>query len=384
MEIARTDEHRAYQQELRRFCDREVAPFAAKVDRGEHSVWEAYRKLGRAGLLAPTYPEEYGGAGGDLTMLALQMLELGRACPATALSTGASIMLGGATIARFGTEAQKARWLPPIAAGEHVACLGLTEPGAGSDVMSLTTRAERDGEGWILNGRKTFITNASDADVFVIFAATGEQDGRKTLGTFVLEKGAPGLTPGKPMAKMGMRGSPTCEIALENVRAGPDAVLGDPTRGFAQAMWPLTHERAMAPALAIGVLEWCLERCLRYATERIQFGRPIAAFQAIQFKLARMFADLTIAKATLRAVIEELESGRDARKEVSAGKIFAGEIAVRHTLEAIQILGGYGYMEEYEVERALRDVKLLEIGAGTTEVQLLVIAKELLGEMAGR
>jgi alkylation response protein AidB-like acyl-CoA dehydrogenase len=378
MEIARTEDQRAYQQALRRFCEREVAPHAVAVDRGEKSLWEAYRALGKAGLLAPNVPEAYGGGGGDLTMLAIFMAELSRACGSTALSCGASLLLGAGTVLRFGTEDQRRKYLPPLARGESIACLGLTEPGAGSDVMSLSTRATRDGDGWVIRGQKTFITNGPLADLYVIFARTGET----TLGTFLVEKGMPGLSAGAPMVKLGMRGSPTSEVVLEDVRVPGANVLGDPLKGFAQAMWALTQERAMSPAAAIGILESCLERCLRYATTRVQFGKPIASFQAIQFKLARMRADIALLTAILHEVIAGLEAGRDMRTEIAAGKIFAGEAAVRGALEAIQVFGGYGYIEESQVERALRDAKLLEIGAGTTEVQLLVIAKSLLGEAA--
>ncbi|MBI2899833.1 MAG: acyl-CoA dehydrogenase family protein [Planctomycetes bacterium] len=383
MDIARTDEQKAYQETVRKFCDREVAPHAMAVDRRERSVWETYRALGKAGLLAPHYPEAYGGGGGDVTMLAILMAELSRACSATALSVGASVVLGGNSILRFGTEDHRKKHLPRIARGECITCLGLTEPGAGSDVMSISTRATREGDSWVLRGQKTFITNAPDADLFLIFAVTGEEKGRKTMGEFLIEKGAPGLTPGRPMAKFGMRGSPTSEISLEDVRVPAANVIGDPKRGFAQAMWPLTNERALAPAMAIGVLDYLLERCIRYAGERVQFGRPIGAFQAIQFKIARMRADQLVLTAMLREVISGIESGRDIRQLVSAGKILAGELAVRNSLEAMQLFGGYGYIEETGIERAIRDVKLLDIGAGTTEVQLLVIAKELLGEAAG-
>ena len=378
MDIARTEDQRADQQALRRFCEREVAPHAVAVDRGEKSLWEAYRALGKAGLLAPNLPEAYGGGGGDLTMLAIFMAELSRACGSTALSCGASLLLGAGTVLRFGTEEQRRKYLPPLARGESIACLGLTEPGAGSDVMSLSTRATRAGDGWVIRGQKTFITNGPLADLYVIFARTGET----TLGTFLVEKGMPGLSAGAPMAKLGMRGSPTSEVVLEDVRVPAANVLGDPLNGFAQAMWPLTQERAMSPAAAIGLLESCLERCVRYATTRVQFGKPIASFQAIQFKLARMRADIALLTAILHEVIAGLEAGRDMRTETAAGKVFAGEAAVRGALEAIQVFGGYGYMEESEVERALRDAKLLEIGAGTTEVQLLVIARGLLGEAA--
>jgi len=378
MEIARTEDQRAYQQALRRFCEREVAPHAVAVDRGEKSLWEAYRALGKAGLLAPNLPEAYGGGGGDLTMLAIFMAELSRACGSTALSCGASLLLAAGTDLRFGTEEQRRKYLPPLARGESIACLGLTEPGAGSDVMSLSTRATRDGDGWVIRGQKTFITNGPLADLYVIFARTGET----TLGTFLVEKGMPGLSAGAPMVKLGMRGSPTSEVVLEDVRVPGANVLGDPLNGFAQAMWALTQERAMSPAAAIGILESCLERCLRYATTRVQFGKPIASFQAIQFKLARMRADIALLTAILHEVIAGLEAGREMRTEIAAGKVFAGETAVRGALEAIQVFGGYGYIEESQVERALRDAKLLEIGAGTTEVQLLVIARSLLGEAA--
>lgn len=382
MEIARTDEERAFQETLRRFCDQEVAPHARAVDRGERSLWETYRALGRMELLAPCFPEQYGGAGCGLSMLAVQMSELSRACGSTALSCGASVMLGGGTLARFGSDQQRERWLPGIASGEAIACLGLTEPGAGSDVQSLRTRAQRDGDGWVVSGSKTFITNAVDADLFLIYAVTGEEGGRNTLGTFVVEKGAAGLSTGEPMEKLGMRGSPTSEVNLDAVRVPAADVLGQPTDGWTQAMWPLTHERAIASAVTIGLLQGCIERCVRYVGERVQFGRPIGTFQAIQLKLARMRADQVMVTALLHAVLDGLASGADVRTLVSAGKIHAGEAAVRGALDAIQILGGYGYMAEYEVERALRDAKLLEIGAGTTEIQLLVIAREMLGDLA--
>ncbi len=381
MDIARNDEHKAYQRELRRFCDREVAPHASAVDRGEKSIWDAYRSLGKAGLLAPSYPEAYGGGGGDLTMLAVFMSELSRACAATALSAGASLVLGGGPILRFGTEEQKRRWIPRLACGEAIACMALTEPGAGSDVMSLSTRAWREGDSWVLRGAKTFITNASVADVSIVFAVTGEEGGKKTLGCFLVEKGAPGLSVGAPMRKMGMRGSPTSEMMFEDVRVPSANVLGDPKAGFAQALYPLSHERAMAPAMAIGILESCLEKCVRYARTRVQFGKPIGSFQAVQFKIARMYADIVLMTAMLHEVIAGMEAGVDVRKEIAAGKVFAGEAAVRGGLEAIQVFGGYGYIEESEVERAVRDAKLLEIGAGTTEVQLLIIARSLLGDV---
>ena len=381
MEIARTDEQKAYQRELRKFCEREVAPHAIAVDHGEKSLWDAYRGLGKAGLLAPSYPEAYGGGGGDLGMSAVFMSEVSRACAATALSAGASLLLGGGPILRFGTEEQKKKWLPRIARGEAIACMGLTEPGAGSDVMSMSTRARRDGDAWVLSGTKTFITNASVADVGVVFAVTGEEAGKKTLGCFLVEKGTPGYSTGVPMKKMGMRGSPTSEMMFEDVRVPSANVLGDTKAGFAQALYPLSHERAMAPAMAIGILESCVERCVRYARTRVQFGRPIGSFQAVQFKIARMYADIALMTAMLHEVLTGMEAGLDVRKEIAAGKVFAGEAAVRGSLEAIQVFGGYGYIEESEVERALRDAKLLEIGAGTTEVQLLIIARSLLGDV---
>lgn len=382
MNIACTDEQRAYAEELRKFCDHEIAPHARAVDRGERSVWIAYRALGKAGLLAPAYPEAYGGGGGDLTMLAIFIAEVSRGCAATALSAGASVALSGGTILRFGNDMQKQRWLPAIARGEAIGSLALTEPGAGSDVMSVSTRARREGDWWVLNGEKTFITNAPDADVMVVFAVTGEEKGRKTLGAFIVEKGMAGLSTGRPMQKMGMRGSPTSEVTLEDVRVPASSVLGDVKSGFAQAMFAFTGERAMAPAAALGLLHGCLDRCIRYANTRIQFGKPIASFQAIQFKVARMYRDIALITPILREVIAGLEAGRDMRKEIAAAKIFASEAAVHDALEAIQVFGGYGYIEETEVERAVRDAKLLDIGGGTTEIQNLIIARELLGEAA--
>jgi alkylation response protein AidB-like acyl-CoA dehydrogenase len=380
MEIAATEEERAYQRAVRRFCQREILPHARAVDRGEHEIWPAYRRLGSAGLLAPHIPEELGGGGGNATMLAILLAELSRACASSALSFGASLLLGAGPILRFGTREQQERFLSPLARGALIGCMGLTEPDAGSDVWGLRTRATRDGAHWVLQGSKTFITNAPVADIFVIIAQTGDLDASRALGAFLVERGADGLSTGAPMAKLGMRGSPTGEITLDGVRVPPENVLGDPRAGFPMVREILTFERAMTAALAIGLLQSCIERCVAYARVRRQFGRPIAAFQAIQIKLARMQTDLLLLTATLRELLRALDEGRDVRGLASAAKIHAAEATVHGALEAIQIFGGYGYTEEQEVERILRDAKLLAIGGGTTEIQQLILARSLLGE----
>ncbi len=382
MDLSLTREQLEIQKEARRFFEAEVMPHARAVDRGERSIFDAWPKIAAQGYMAASLPEEYGGGGVDGVTAALIAIEMARACGATVLSQGASLLLCGGAILAHGTEAQKKKYLPKLASGEHVGCWGLTEPGAGSDVMGLTTTAREVDGGFVLNGAKTFITNAPVADTFVVYAWTDPREGHRGLSAFVLEKGHKGLSVSKPMHKMGFRGSPTGEIFMDDCFVPKDALLGVRGMGFYEATDSLNNERAMAPCIAIGFMQRCLDLSIAYARQRVAFGKPLASFQAVQMKLARMYMDIELSRSLLWRLIWLRDNNMNFTKEASAAKVFCGEASTRNALEAVQIHGGYGYMEEYEVERIVRDSKLLEIGAGATEIQLLLMARLLVGEMS--
>ena len=384
MDLSLTPEHRQIQEEARRFCMSELAPHAIAVDRGEKNIFDYWPALAAQGFIAPTWPEEYGGSEVDDISAALIAIEMAKACGSTTLSQGASTLLCGGAILHHGTEAQKKRYLPEMASGKTVGAWGLTEPGAGSDVLGIKTRAREVDGGFVLDGAKTFITNAPVADTFVVYAWTDDPDGHQGMSAFILEKGMKGLDVSAPMHKMGFRGSPTGEIFMSECFVPSENLLGRRGMGFYEATDSLNGERSMAPCLAIGFMERCLELSLGYARERQAFGRPIASFQAMQLKIARMYMDIEHSRSMLFRLLWMKEKGLPFAKEASAAKVFCSEAATRNGMEAVQIHGGYGYTEEYEVERITRDAKLLEIGAGTTEIQLLLIARMLVGEEAGR
>ena len=373
-----TPEHVAIRDAARKLLRVELAPHAVSIDRGERTPFELVPLLVEHGFFGPAIPEAYGGQGMDLTTEALLSTELARICPSTALSVGASTLLFAGTILASGTEAQKKRYVTPVARGERIGCWGLTEPHAGSDIASIRASAMRDGRGWVLNGTKTFITNAPVADLFVVYARTGEGDGRQAMSAFIIEKGTPGLSVGTPFKKMGFRGSPTGEIFMDDVRVPEESLLGTENMGFFEALPTLTSERVLMPFLALGMMERCLELSIAYAREREAFGKPIAHKQAVQFKIAHMYTLTEHVRAMAWSVLEMKEQGIEHVKQASAAKCFAGEAALEVAMDAVQIHAGYGYVEEYEVERFARDAKLLQIGGGTTEIQRLLIGRLLL------
>ena len=380
MDFSLTPEHEQMRKEAKRFFEAEVQPNARAVDRLEKDVFDYWPKLAAHGYIAPQWPEEYGGSGIDSLGAALIAIELAKACGSTSLSQGASTLLAGGAILRHGTEEQKRKYLPPMARGETVGAWGLTEPAAGSDVLGIKTRAKEVDGGFVLNGSKTFITNAPVAKTFIAYAWTDEPQGHQGMSAFILERGMKGFETSVPMHKMGFRGSPTGEMFMEDCFAPKENLLGNRGMGFYEATDSLNAERAMAPCMAIGFMERALELSLRYTRERQAFGRPLAAFQAVQLKLARMYVDIELSRSLLYRLIWMRDQGLPFTKEASAAKVFCSEAATRNALEAIQVHGGYGYMEEYEVERIMRDAKLLEIGAGATDIQLLLIARMLAGE----
>ena len=378
MDFSLTDEQRMIQQSIRRFCQRELDPIADEIDREERFPWEVYRKLGQEGFLGAVIPAEYGGGGSDLLSMYIIKEELCRSAAGMGMSVAICALNFCHFISKLGTEEQKQRYIPPVIRGERVASYGLTEPNAGSDSLGIQTRARLDGDRFIINGTKTFITNAPIADYFIIVTRTSGDNGIHGGTNFILERGLEGLSTGEPFEKMGMRCSPTGEIFLEDVTASADQVIGTVEGGFPDMFITLNAERALAAATATGITQACLDASIRYARERIQFGKPIGTFQFIQEMLAEMATNLEMARHYAHKVVWLYEEGKTIRHESAMAKLFASKMAVKSALDAIQIHGGYGYTKDFPLERYLRDAKLCEIGGGTSEMQKLIIGRELI------
>ena len=377
MDLELNDEQQMIRKMVREFAEKELAPHAAEVDAQGQFPWDAIHKMGELGLLGLNVPEAYGGAGADMVSYALAIEEIARACGSTALTVAAHALCT-TPLALFGNEEQKRKYLVPLAQGK-LGAFGLTEPGAGSDAASIKTTAVRDGDWWVLNGSKIFITNGGLADVLIIVAVTDKSKGTRGISAFIVEKGTPGFTPGREEEKMGLRGSLTSQLFLENCRVPAANLLGNEGDGFKYALATLDSGRIGIGAMSVGLAQAALEASLRYAKERVQFGQPIANFQAIQWMLADMGTQIEAARLlVLRAAVLK-DKGQRFTKEAAMAKLFASEMAERACHKAIQIHGGYGYVREYAVERFYRDVRLCEIGEGTSEVQRLVIARQLLG-----
>ena len=377
MDFELNDEQQMIRKMVREFAEKELAPRAAEVDAQGQFPWEAIRKMGELGLLGLNVPEAYGGAGADMVSYALAIEEIARACGSTALTVAAHALCT-TPLALFGSEEQKRKYLVPLAQGK-LGAFGLTEPGAGSDAAAAKTTAVRDGDWWVLNGSKIFITNGGLADVLIIVAVTDKSKGTRGISAFIVEKGTPGFTPGREEEKMGLRGSLTSQLFLENCRVPAANLLGNEGDGFKYALATLDSGRIGIGAMSVGLAQAALEASLRYAKERVQFGQPIANFQAIQWMLADMGTQIEAARLLVYRAAALKDKGQRFTKEAAMAKLFASEMAERACHKAIQIHGGYGYVREYAVERFYRDVRLCEIGEGTSEVQRLVIARQLLG-----
>ena len=363
---------------MREFAEVEIRPHVREWDEAQHLPAELLSKLAALGVMGVQVPERYGGAGMTAIDYCICLEELARVDPSVALSVAAHNGLGPAHIAMFGTEAQKQRWLVPLARGEQLGGWALTEPGAGSDAGSTRTTAVRDGDGWVLNGTKTFITHGAGADVLVVMASTDRTRGTKGISAFVVERGTPGLVAGRKEDKLGMRASETSEVRLESCRIPADHLLGEEGQGFIQALQVLDAGRIGIAALSVGLAQGAFEAARGYAVGRRQFGQPIASFQAIQFKLADMATRIEAARLlTYRAAHLKDRKQRTTRESAMA-KLFASEVAVRAAEDAVQIHGGYGFVKDYPAEKFFRDVKLTTIGEGTSEVQRVVIARQLL------
>jgi alkylation response protein AidB-like acyl-CoA dehydrogenase len=372
-----TDEHQAIREMIRDFAAKEIAPKAKAVDAEARFPIETFKALGKLDLLGLPIGSEYGGAGADYRSYAIAIEEIARACGSTGLSYAAHVSLGTNPIYKFGTEEQKKKWLPKLCSGEYIGCWALTEPGTGSDASAQKTTAKRDGDSWVLNGTKQFITNATHADISIIMAMTDTSLGSKGISSFVVEKGTPGFWVSKVEKKLGMRGSPTASLTMEDCRIPAGNILGKEGEGYKQALITLEGGRISIGSLALGIAQAAFDAALTYAKQREAFGQPIGKFQLIQGYLADMATQIQAARLLLYHAAYMKDQGQRVTLEGSQAKLFASEIASRVCNLCVQIHGGYGYIEDFPAERFLRDAKLCEIGEGTSEIQRLLIARQL-------
>jgi alkylation response protein AidB-like acyl-CoA dehydrogenase len=373
-----TEEQRGFQELVREFARDVVAPAAAGYDEREEFPLEVIRRMGELGLFGIPFPEEVGGQGGDLLTFCLCLEELARWDSSVAITLEAAVGLAANPIFRFGTEEQKERWLLPLARGEAIGAFALTEPGGGSDAHAVRTTARLDGDAWVLDGSKAFITNSGTPITSVVLVAARDEaaeDG--DVSTVLVPAGTPGMTVGPGYRKVGWRASDTHEVAFDGCRIPSDHLLGERGRGYAQFLETLADGRVAIAALSVGLARGCLEESVTYATEREAFGRPIGAFEAIQFKLADMRVAVDTARLAYQRAAWLRDAGRPFATEASIAKLYASEIAVTCAREAVQVHGAYGYTEEFPVARFYRDAKVLEIGEGTSEIQRMLIARDL-------
>lgn len=378
MDFAFTPEHQALRDMVRSFVQKEVRPHARRWDEEGEFPAATVARIGELGLLGVMVPEEYGGSGMDTISYAIAVEEIGKGDGSLGLTVASHNSLCTAHILSFGSEAIRKKYLPELASGRMLGAWALTEPGSGSDSLNMRTRAEWKGDRWVLNGSKMFITQGGVGGVYVILAVTDKEKGRDGVTAFLVEAGTPGLSTGKPLHKLGMRSSDTAELILEDLEVRPAHVIGEVNSGFRDTMRNLAGGRISIAALAVGIGLGAMEEAKAYAKERRQFGQPISRFQAIQWKLADAFTELEAAGLmTMRAAYRK-DRGQPYVQEAAMAKLFASEAAMRATIQAVQIFGGYGYTREYPVERCMRDAKLCEIGEGTSEVQRLIIARRLI------
>jgi len=377
MDFRLSDEHLIVQETVRSFARRELASVAEKMDREDYFPEKLFRGLGKIGMLGVTVPQEFGGSGLDYLSQAICLEELARVSPAFALSVGAHSNLCLDNLCRNGSEYLRENYVGKLCTGELIGCLGLTEPGSGSDALSLSTRAVRHGSEFLINGSKTFITNAPVADIALVYARTGNDSGRR-ISAFCIPSDSEGFSRGKKFDKMGMRGSPTGELIFRDCRVNGEQLLGKENAGTSIIMSGLNIERAVLAAISLGIQEEVLDIAGAYAVKRRQFGVPISRFELIQEKIATMYVSMEASRLLIYRALEQLSREPARNRDAAAAILFAAENSTRSALDALQIMGGYGYMRDFAVEKFVRDAKLLEIGAGTSEIRKIIIAREVL------
>ncbi|MCY1636659.1 MULTISPECIES: acyl-CoA dehydrogenase [Marinifilum] len=378
MDFSLTKEQVLFQQMIKDFAEREVKPLAAEVDEQERFPIETVEKMAKIGIMGIPIPKQYGGAGGNNVMYSMAVEELSAVCATTGVIVSAHTSLCAAPIMENGTEAQKQKYLPKLASGEWIGAFGLTEPNAGTDAAGQQTTAVEEGDNYIINGSKIFITNAEYAHVYVIFAMTDKSKGTRGITAFIIEKGTPGFSIGKKEKKMGIRGSATCELIFENVVLPKENMLGKLNKGFGIAMKTLDGGRIGIAAQALGIAQGAINETVRYVKERKQFGRPISGFQNTQFQLADMNTKTEASRMLVRKAANKKDQKVPYSVDAAMCKLYAAETAMEVTNKAVQLHGGYGYTREYPVERMMRDAKITEIYEGTSEVQRMVISANML------
>jgi len=379
MDFGLTEDQQIFQRMVRDFATNELQPVAARVDDEEKFPAENVRKMAELGLMGVSIPEEYGGSGGDSIHLVIATEEIARACASTSTIYLASVSLACYPVYLFGTEEQKRRFVVPLAKGQKLACFALTEPGAGSDAAAIQTTATRRGDHYVLDGTKTFITNGAEADIAVVFATTDKSLRHRGIIALIAEKGTRGFSVGKKERKLGVRGSSTAELVFEGCQVSVENRLGEEGGGFRVAMGAIDASRINVAAQAVGIARAALEASLAYAQDRQQFGRAISGFQAVQWMLADMATQVDAARLLAYRAAFLKNQGLPYLKEAAMAKLFAAETAMSVTTKAVQIHGGYGYIKDYPVERYFRDAKITEIYEGTSEMQRMTIAKQLIG-----
>ncbi|MFC4558107.1 acyl-CoA dehydrogenase [Virgibacillus kekensis] len=380
MNLIFSEEQDMMRKMVRDFAQKEVQPEIERMEAEDRFPKEIIQKMGELGLMGIPIPEEYGGSGMDYTSYIIAIHELSKVSATLGVILSVHTSVGTNPILYFGTDEQKKNYLPKLASGEYLGAFAVTEPGAGSDVANLKTRAKRDGDNYILNGSKMFITNGGAADTFITFARTSDEDGAKGVSAFIIERDTPGFSIGKAERKMGLHGSSTVALNFDHCVIPKEQLLGNEGEGFKIAMANLNVGRIGIAAQALGIGEAALEHAVNYAKEREQFGKPIATHQGISFKLADMATEVEAAKLLVYNVASLVERDIPCNKEASMAKMYASKTARKTAIEAVQIYGGYGYTEDYPVERFFRDAKVTEIYEGTNEIQHIVIAKNILGQ----
>ena len=376
-----TEEHKMLRDMVRDFARNEVKPLAQELDEKGGFPHESVKKMAELGLMGIPWDEKYGGTGMDTMALVIAIEEIGKVCPSTSATMMAHTSLGTAPIAVFGTEEQKKRYLPGLASGKQIGAFGLTEPNAGSDAGNTQTRAILNGNEFIVNGEKAFCTNAGEASVIIFTAVMVENGEEKGISAFVIDADTEGLSLNPPEKKMGWCGSDTRSVFFRDMRIPKSSVLGNPSKGFKQFLKTLTGGRITIGALGIGTAQGAFARALAYSQEREAFGKPIHKFQGVSFKLSDMATQIEAARHLVYHAAWKKDQGLSVIREAAMAKLFSSETAMMVTTEAIQVLGGYGYIKEYDVERFFRDAKILEIGEGTSEVQRMIIARELINSV---